>query len=78
MVAIYSLLKKNDHFHTIVDWPRWYIAKKLVQERLLFISEALAPNEELSTGWLLLMVLDKKPDFSASLSTATLVCMDDL
>ena len=59
MVAIYSLLKKNDHFHTIVDWPRWHIAKKLDQERLLFINEALEANEELSRGWLLLMLLDK-------------------
>ena len=77
-VAIYSLLKKNEHLNTIVYRPRRHVAKKLDEEKLRFIDEALAANDELTARWLLLMLQDKWPDFSASLSTIKRARKEDL
>ena len=68
-VAIYSLLRKTELENTIVDRPRRHFVKKLDEEKLRFIDELMATNDELTARWLLLMLQEKWPDLNVSLST---------
>ena len=55
-----------------------HFPKELDNEKLQFIDEALAANDELTARQLLLMLQDHWPCFNASLSTIKRARMDDL
>ena len=69
IVAIYSLLRKNQLLNKIVDRPRRFVAKKLDEEKLRFIDDALASNDELTASRLLILLQEKWLDLRVSLST---------
>ena len=77
-VAIYSLLKKYELSNTIVDRPRLHFPKKLDEEKLRFIDEALVGNDELTARQILVMLQDQWPNFNASLATIRRARKDDL
>ena len=64
--------------HQLSYMCRRHIEKKLDKEKLCFINEALADNDELIAGQLLIMLQEKWPDLSVSLSTIKRVRKDDL
>ena len=68
-VTIYALLRKNKQHNTIADRPRQHFEKKLDEEKLRFLDESLAANDELTARWLLVKLREKWPDVSVSLST---------
>ena len=54
--AIYSLLRKNEMYTSPADRSRRRIPKKLDKEKLCFIDEALATNDELTARQLCVML----------------------
>ena len=76
--AIYSLLRKNSLNNSIVDRPKRHVEKKLDEEKLRFIDEALADSDELTARRLLVMLQEKWPDLNVLLSTIKRARKDDL
>ena len=67
-VSIYSLLKKYETSKSIVDRPRHHFPKKLDEEKLRFMDEALADDDELTARQLLTMLQDRWPCFNRFIS----------
>ena len=78
ITAIYCLLRKNEIHNTIVDRPWRCITKKLDKEKLRFIDDALACNDELTASRLLMQLQEKWPDLRVSLSTIKRSRKEDL
>ena len=75
---IHSSLKKNKLHNSIIDCPRKCFAKKLDKEKLYFINESMAANNEVTARELWLMLQKRWPDPRVSLTTIKQACKDDL
>ena len=64
IAAIYALLRKNELHNSIIDRPKRCVAKKVDKEKLRFIDDALASDDELTASRLLMLLHEKWPDLS--------------
>ena len=60
-----------EEHNTIADRPRRHFEKKLDEEKLRFLDESLAANDELTARWLLVKLQETWPDVGASLYDKT-------